>query len=67
MREVVGALVLEVRDDGRGITEEEATNAKSLGLLGMRERVDLLGGKFSIKGISGEGTTVTVTVPISDR
>ena len=59
-------LVLEVRDDGRGITEEEAHNVKSLGLLGMRERVDILGGQFAIRGIRGKGTTVTVRVPIGD-
>ena len=52
MREEAGTLILEVRDNGRGITDEETHNAKSLGLLGMRERVDLLGGRFSIRGVA---------------
>src|SRR5206468_3462462 len=40
-------LVLEVKDNGRGISETELNDIHSLGLLGMRERATLLGGKFS--------------------
>ena len=58
-------LHLEVQDNGRGITERENLQANSFGLLGVRERVALLGGKFSIKGVEGEGTTVTVRIPFS--
>jgi PAS domain S-box-containing protein len=57
-------LVLEVRDNGRGISDNEIVNAKSLGLLGMRERVHLLGGQLSITGQPGRGTTVLVRVPL---
>jgi PAS domain S-box-containing protein len=58
------AVVLEVRDNGQGITAEEMTNPKSLGLMGMRERVLLLGGTCDIGGDSKKGTKVTVTVPL---
>jgi PAS domain S-box-containing protein len=67
MREESGSLILEVQDNGRGITEEETHNAKSLGLLGMRERVDLLGGRFNIRGVAGEGSMVTIRVPIEEE
>jgi signal transduction histidine kinase len=57
-------LVLEVRDDGRGISLEETNGAKSLGLLGMRERARLHGGKLAIQGSPGKGTQVRVSVPV---
>lgn len=41
-----GNLVMEVRDNGRGITEAEINNTQSIGLLGMRERAALLGGEI---------------------
>ena len=57
-------LTLEVRDNGRGITDEEVQRPGSLGLLGMRERAALLGGVAEVKGTPGQGTTVTVRVPL---
>lgn len=60
-----GAVVLEVRDDGRGITHEEISGPHSLGLLGIRERAELLGGSVAIAGRPGEGTVLTVTLPIT--
>lgn len=58
------ALLLEVEDNGTGITEQALSDSKSLGLLGMRERALLLGGEVTIKGIKGKGTIVTVRVPL---
>ena len=55
---------LEVKDNGRGITEAEKSNTRSLGLLGMRERVQLIAGTIQIDGQPGEGTVVVVTVPM---
>jgi PAS domain S-box-containing protein len=64
LREIENELELEVRDDGRGITEDEQLHTRSLGLLGMKERALLVGGEVSIKGIEGRGTTVLVLVPL---
>lgn len=64
LREQDGYLELEVSDDGRGITESERGNTRSLGLLGMKERALLVGGQVSIDGRNGEGTRVAVRVPL---
>src|SRR6185295_11762876 len=54
------SLVLEVRDNGRGITERETENSKSLGLLGIRERALQFEGNVQIEGAPGKGTKVRV-------
>jgi len=57
------SFVLEIRDNGRGITEEEILNPESLGLLGMKERVLSFGGEFSIRAESGGGTALVLQIP----
>jgi PAS domain S-box-containing protein len=59
-----GAFELQIRDNGRGITDARLSDPGSVGLLGMRERAALIGGTFSIAGKRGKGTTVTVRVPL---
>jgi signal transduction histidine kinase len=59
-----GLLTLSMRDDGRGISELQAVSSQSLGILGIRERVALLGGSLDISGAAGLGTRVTVKVPV---
>lgn len=56
-------LVLEVRDNGRGIPHERLADTKSFGLLGMRERAGLLGGDVQINTREGEGTTIRLHLP----
>ena len=56
-------LLLEVRDNGRGISPSDTLQAKTFGLLGMRERVHILGGSLDIRGQAGQGTTVSVKIP----
>jgi signal transduction histidine kinase len=56
-----GVIALEISDDGIGMDLEfiiASSTAKSLGLLGMRERTQLTGGEFTIRSTPHEGTTV---------
>ncbi len=59
------SLVLIVKDNGRGISEEEIANTRSIGLVGMRERARLIGGELVLQGTPGRGTTVTLRVPLN--
>jgi signal transduction histidine kinase len=51
-----------ISDDGIGFDTSE--RSAGLGLLGMRERVSMLGGEFSVTSTPGEGTTIRVTAPV---
>ncbi len=65
LKKVGESLRMEVKDNGRGITEAEISNTQSIGLLGMRERAALLGGEVFFSGAPGEGTTVRVEIPLT--
>jgi two-component system sensor histidine kinase UhpB len=55
-------LELFVEDDGRGV--DAAMPGSGLGLIGLRERVEALGGRFAIGGAPGSGTRVSAAIPL---
>ena len=57
------SLYLEIKDDGKGLEPESIRSSGSLGIIGLRERVRLLSGKFIIHGQPGKGTMVSVDIP----
>ena len=63
MKEEAGKFILTISDNGRGITEDDKSRLQSLGLLGMRERADLIGAEIDVAGVEAQGTVVTVRVP----
>src|SRR5262249_38008023 len=63
LRVTEGLVTLTVRDAGVGLGPA-ALDGKRLGILGMRERAELLDGTFVLKGQPGRGTEVQVTIPL---
>lgn len=60
---------LQVKDEGSGFDMDRVGGPQDghrYGLVGMRERVELLGGRFEIESALGAGTTVTATIPLRD-
>ena len=57
------SLKLKVEDNGRGIQAHEIESPRSLGFLGLRERVLAFGGSIDVKGQEGKGTAVAVVIP----
>ncbi len=58
-------VILQIKDDGRGISAESLMGKNSLGILGMRERAENLGGKTIIAPRSRKGTVIHVTIPMT--
>ena len=62
---VVTALI---EDDGRGLPQHTGTqdHARGLGVIGMRERVQSVGGQFTISNRAEGGTRVVASIPVAD-
>ena len=66
LKEDDGKIILEIRDNGVGITEKQMSKRHSFGIIGMCERLHPFGGTISINGKKRKGTTLTVIIPVSD-
>jgi signal transduction histidine kinase len=64
LRVEAGQLLLSVRDNGLGIPPAALRSPQALGLLGVRERALLLGGRVGINGAAGKGTRVRLSIPL---
>jgi signal transduction histidine kinase len=61
-----GSVRLEVADDGPGFVWSQHLSEGHLGLIGMRERVESLGGEFQLESVLGRGTRIVVRLPLVD-
>ena len=64
LAEIDDHVLLEVIDNGKGITDLEMKKSNSFGLRGIRERCQQLGGDFCIAGAKGKGTSILIKIPI---
>jgi signal transduction histidine kinase len=63
------AVRMEIKDDGKGFDPEKVRFSRKrqrLGLLGMRERVEMVGGTFSVQSAPGQGTTIRARIPFTN-
>ena len=67
IQKLADGICMKINDDGKSFNVEhllQGKGGKRLGLLGMRERLEMVGGRFEIKSTAGEGTTVTAQIPL---
>jgi signal transduction histidine kinase len=65
---IPGAVRMEISDNGRSFLVEKTVSAispKRLGLVGMKERVEMVGGNLTIESLRGKGTTVRAEIPVT--
>jgi signal transduction histidine kinase len=60
-------VMLEIQDNGKGITNKEMADPRSFGLIGMRERIHHLNGNIEINSGASEGTTIVCTIPLKQN
>lgn len=58
---------LKISDNGIGITDEQRNSKQAFGLISMKERAASLGGTFSISCKNGNGTVITLVIPVSNK
>jgi signal transduction histidine kinase/ABC-type amino acid transport substrate-binding protein len=64
MKEENNEIILEVTDNGKGIEKVQVSDPKSIGIIGMRERIHFLSGKLDIFGVRDQGTKIRVNFPL---
>jgi PAS domain S-box-containing protein len=65
LERVMGEVVLIVEDDGNGFDVEARANSGRLGMAGMRERIEMVGGTLNIESSPDAGTTIYVRIPLT--
>jgi signal transduction histidine kinase len=70
IRKMPDGICLRIHDDGKSFEVKRVIDSRSgnhLGLLGMRERLEMVGGKFSVESSPGNGTTIQARIPFGNR
>jgi signal transduction histidine kinase len=70
IKKIASGVQLEIADDGKSFRPEKILASKTnrrMGLIGMRERVEMVGGTFAIQSAPGQGTTVRAKIPFNRK
>ncbi len=68
IEKLTDGICMKIKDDGRAFQVErvlQGKGSKRLGLLGMKERLEMVGGSFGVESTAGKGTTVTARIPLN--
>ncbi len=68
IQQIPNAIRMEISDNGKSFQVDKvlhAPNPKRLGLIGMRERIEMIDGRLTIESIPGKGTTVRTEIPLA--
>jgi signal transduction histidine kinase len=69
LEKLPNAICLKIKDDGKSFQAQRVMHSKRntrLGLIGMRERLEMVGGSFSVESAPGKGTTVRAQIPLAN-
>jgi len=69
IQKITDGICMRINDNGKAFEVERVLHArgrKRLGLLGMRERLEMIGGRFGIESVPGKGTTITALIPVGN-
>jgi signal transduction histidine kinase len=69
IQELDGGICMRINDDGKGFQVQRVLHAKKhkrLGLLGIRERLEMVNGNLTIESTPGKGTTIVAQIPLAD-
>jgi len=67
LNEEASRIVMRVIDNGKGIEKKQISNPNAFGLIGMRERARFWEGQFRISSTPNRGTTVAVSIPVTNK
>ena len=67
LKKLQDCISLQIKDNGKGIEKRELANKKSIGIIGMRERVASFGGKMRITSPQDGGTVIDVKIPLAQE
>jgi signal transduction histidine kinase len=68
IQRVNGGVCMKIQDDGKGFRKDrvlQIEKGRRLGLLGMSERLEMVGGNFTVTSTPGKGTTILAQIPLT--